>query len=83
MRKYYAVTTPEELRNLCIRNNWFTSGTSTQYEKLFQLNEDGQTTLSEIALIIWVCSDDTDRDEITSQLIEAKDDYVQSWRLEY
>ena len=54
--KRYAVTTPDELRSLCIRKNWFTCGTNRQYEKLFYANENG-CPIEEIATIIWLCSD--------------------------
>lgn len=37
----YTVTTNGILRNLCIKNNWFTCGTNEQYEKLFYANEYG------------------------------------------
>lgn len=46
----------EQLRNLCINNNWFTSGTNSQYEKLFQLNEEN-APVQDLALVIWVCSE--------------------------
>lgn len=55
--KKYSVTTPEELRRLCIRNNWFTCGTNRQYDKLFHANENG-CPMEEIATIIWLCSDE-------------------------
>lgn len=47
----------EKLRSLCIKNNWFTSGTNSQYEKLFQLNEEN-APIQDLALVIWVCSTD-------------------------
>ena len=55
MRKY-SITTPEQLRELCISKNWFTCGSNRQYEKLFQENESG-ASVEEITLIIWLCSD--------------------------
>lgn len=51
MKKEYTVTTPENLRSLCIRKNWFTCGTNKQYEKLFYANEHG-CPIEEIATII-------------------------------
>lgn len=44
------------LRNLCIKNNWFTAGDNEQYDKLFQLNEM-EATIERIATAIWMCSD--------------------------
>ena len=55
--KKYSVTTPDELRSLCIRKNWFTCGSNSQYDKLFYANENG-CSIEEIATIIWLCSDD-------------------------
>lgn len=52
----YTVTTFENLRQLCIKNNWFTSGSSEQYEKLFFANEKDCFKIEQIAMIIWVCS---------------------------
>ena len=55
--KKYSVTTPCELRSLCIRKDWFTCGTNRQYDKLFKANEE-LAPIEEIATIIWLCSDD-------------------------
>lgn len=54
--KKYSVATPERLRSLCIRKQWFTCGTNEQYEKLFYANEMG-CPIEEMATIIWLCSD--------------------------
>jgi len=54
--KKIAVTTNEELRNLCIKHHWFEHGTNSQYEKLMQANAEG-VSVEEIATIIWLCSD--------------------------
>lgn len=48
--------TCEEMRGLCIKNDWFTCGTNAQYDKLFQALENGYA-LEVIAAIIWVCSE--------------------------
>ena len=48
----------DELRLLCIKNNWFTSGSIRQYEKLFELNSNG-ATITKLATAIWICSDDS------------------------
>lgn len=45
-----------ELQQLCIKNQWFTCGTTTQYYKLFELN-DKNCSLDELALVIWICSE--------------------------
>lgn len=48
----------EELRKLCIDNNWFTCGSIRQYEKLFDRDREG-ASLDELTTIIWICSDET------------------------
>lgn len=75
--KKYAVTTPDELRSLCIRKDWFTCGTMRQYDKLFYANKNG-CTLEELATIIWVCSDDVSPREILEELTAVKDEYLMS-----
>ena len=57
----------EQLRRICIDNNWFTAGSSTQYEKLFSLNDQG-AGLEELALVIWLCSEGSSVSEIKGAL---------------
>lgn len=60
--------TNEELRELCIKNNWFTCGSNHQYDKLFEMNENGRS-VDELALVIWLCSnDELDRIAIKQEL---------------
>ena len=74
--KKYSITTPEELRRLCIRKNWFTCGTVEQYEKLFYANRRG-CPIEEIATIIWLCSDEKCcRRDILEELQATKDEYL-------
>lgn len=61
----------ESVRVLCIRNNWFTGGTNEQYRKLFQLIRK-DAPLVHIALVIWLCSPNTDRAEIEKELRKLK-----------
>ena len=74
MKIRYAITTPDELRSLCIKNNWFTAGTCTQYEKFFELNRI-EASVSDMALVIWLCSDGANIEEIQRILTEVKVDY--------
>lgn len=75
--KKYTVTTPEELRSLCIRKNWFTCGSNSQYDKLFFANEMG-CPIEEIATIIWLCSDEEQwcRRDILDVLIETWKEHI-------
>lgn len=60
--------TNEELRELCIKNNWFTCGSNRQYDKLFEMNEKGKSA-DVLALVIWLCSDGSfDRNTIKQEL---------------
>lgn len=59
-----------ELRELCIKNDWFTCGTVEQYEKLFDRNKEG-ASIAELSIIIWVCSNNIPKDEIYSKLLGA------------
>lgn len=53
--------------NLCIENDWFTCGSVNQYEKMLDFAEGGGS-IHEVALIIWVCSQDVVIDDIECQL---------------
>lgn len=59
-----------ELRELCIKNDWFTCGTIKQYEKLFDRNKEG-ASIAELSIIIWVCSNNIPKNEIYSKLLGA------------
>lgn len=60
--------TNEKLRELCIKNNWFTCGSNIQYSKLFEINAGG-CSVDELALVIWICSDDKfNREQIKLEL---------------
>ena len=75
--KKYSVTTPMELRSLCIEKDYFTCGSNRQYDKLFYANEMG-APIEEIATIIWLCSDDDIhcRRDILDTLIETYKKHV-------
>lgn len=75
--KKYSITTPADLRRLCIRKDWFTCGSIRQYDKLFQLNDNG-ATIEEIALVIWLCSDEEQhyREDILAELKEVHEEYL-------
>ena len=62
----------DTLRRLCIQKQWFTDGTNSQYEKLFDMNRNG-ASVKELALIIWVCSDaeQHSRESIQTALTEC------------
>lgn len=41
---------------LCNKHRWFTHGSNSQYERMFNMVEEGKP-VHEIALVIWICSD--------------------------
>ena len=57
-----------EMRNLCIKNNWFTNGDNTQYDMLFEKVNEG-ADIEELATIIWICSTNVTKDEVIKQLM--------------
>lgn len=72
----YSLVSTQFLRDLCIKNNWFTCGTCEQYEKLFELNGSGGT-LDDLALVIWLCSDEKwDKDSISRILRLEKREFL-------
>lgn len=60
-----------KLREMCIENNWFTCGNNTQYDRLFRMNESGKYSISQIALVIWLCSEDAEAVDIEIKLCNA------------
>lgn len=66
----------ETLRDICIKNNWFTCGSNSQYDKLFDMNEQGRSA-DELALVIWLCSNEAfSREQIKQELV--KQDKIQA-----
>ncbi|WP_409969639.1 hypothetical protein RFF05_06935 [Bengtsoniella intestinalis] len=59
-----------ELMNLCIKNQWFTAGTTTQYDKMFTVAEDG-ADLDCIVMLIWLCSEEPWTTATIKSTIEA------------
>lgn len=60
--------TTAEVRSLCIKNNWFTNGSNSQYEKMFDKVREG-ADVEEVATIIWICSENVSKEEIINQLV--------------
>lgn len=58
---------------LCNKYQWFTSGDSYQYEKLYEFNENG-ASVHDLALIIYICSTGVNLKEIEEILEENKDE---------
>lgn len=56
-----------QIRELCIKNNWFTCGDNSQYEKMFE-RVRAKAEIDEIATIIWIYSENVTKEEIISKL---------------
>lgn len=68
-----------EIRSLCIKKDWFTNGTNTQYERMFDRVRDG-ADIDEIATIIWVCSENVTKEEIIKELLPTRNERVEMVR---
>ena len=67
MTKYTNPITAEDLRTFCINHEYFTSGSSEQYSRMFDLCRMG-ASIEALASVIWACSPCADLNEITEQL---------------
>ena len=68
----------ETLRELCIKNKWFTCGSNNQYDKLFDMNKKG-CSVDDLAFIIWICSDETfSREQIKQELVKQDENKDES-----
>lgn len=73
----YIVCPTDELRTMCIKNDWFTSGSINQYEKMFEANYgDSGFTTKDIAAIIWVCSN-AEYEDILEKLTAKSEEFIQ------
>lgn len=61
------VLTVERVYRACNKYQWFTGGTNSQYEKMFNKIENG-VSLKEVALMIWLCTPDAVEGDIEIQL---------------
>lgn len=54
----YPIFRHQKLYSICNKEQFFTNGSISQYNKLFQINENesGQVTVKDLALIIYICS---------------------------
>ena len=68
-----------EIRSLCIKKDWFTNGTITQYERMFDRVRGG-ADIDEIATIIWVCSENATNEEIVKELLPVKNNRAEMVR---
>lgn len=60
-----------ELRALCIKENWFTCGTTKQYEMLFETLKE-KRPIHELVTIIWICSSNASKNYIEAKILERE-----------
>lgn len=61
--------TVSEVRSLCIKNDWFTCGSNSQYERMFKKVREG-ADVEEVATIIWICSENVTKElHLTEKVI--------------
>lgn len=71
------------LMDLCIEKQYFTHGSTEQYNRLFDLNADGLLPLKDseylldaVARVIWICSDpEFTYDSIKEELLRYEENY--------
>lgn len=64
--KYYS---SEKYRQVCIKYNFFSCGTNSQYEKVFTLINNG-ISLNELAIATYICSCNYSLETIKSILVK-------------
>ena len=57
----------QDVRNLCVKNNWFSCGCNSQYDKMFDRVRE-HAEVDEVATMIWLCSEGVTKEEIAKQL---------------
>lgn len=66
--KNTSLRSKNKMYDCCIRHNFFTRGSSDQYQKMFDMVDDPNVSIVEIAAVVWICSDGYTRDEILNIL---------------
>jgi len=54
---------------LCNEKKYFTHGDNSQYDRMFNMLSEGKP-LHDIALVIWICSENVSLDDVETQLEE-------------
>lgn len=68
----------EDLYNLCNEKRYFTCGSSAQYQKMFDMAEQGANH-HDIALVIWICSDNKEFEVIEKEVREIFNKRFKEW----
>ena len=68
IRREYDYQMNDEMYKLCNRRLWFTSGTNSQYSKMFEAAKSPRMSCRDVAMIIWTCSDSAHLDDITEEI---------------
>lgn len=57
-----------QVRDLCIKKDWFTGGSCEAYEKMFGMVESDDFTIRDVAIAIYICSPDSELKDIIEEL---------------
>ncbi len=52
----------------CVRHNFFTRGSNDQYQDMFDMVDDPNVSIVELASVVWICSEGYTRDEVLNIL---------------
>ena len=78
MKKYIYRMSWDDLYTLCNKNNWFTGGTSEQYDMMAQALDNG-ASVEDLATMIWLCSSGEDGKPLNrSDIVETLNEQ-QAW----
>lgn len=60
----------DKVYRLCVKNNWFTCGTPQQYDKMFDMIDEGYG-VEKVAVAIYICSPRAKMVDIMRQLYDS------------
>lgn len=64
----YEYSMSDKLYRLCNSKRYFTSGTNTQYDKMFSAARDPEMTCRDLAVIIYTCTTGADVSKIQEEI---------------
>lgn len=57
-----------KMYDCCVRHNFFTRGSNDQYQDMFDMVDDPNVSIVELAAVVWICSEGYTRDEVLNIL---------------
>ena len=65
----YEYALKNQIYQLCNREQYFTCGSNRQYERMLEMATDPMFGCEDVAVAIWICSDDKEFHTIMEQLL--------------